>query len=635
MVEYWGDYCHKQPGYSHHEHCRNFAACPRCGKANPQSNRSSSTTLIRSQTPASLSFRSSSALLTVSSAHRQDAITRNRSQQPTRPNAGAPQHHVRARTQPTSSTTPTVPPPPSEPPFININGTILVQTETGKWKIEGKTAIHIKIDFILIIVFIGSMYIKLQRTAGPFNNTQEFLDYIANKFSILKNIRERPDVNREGKLAYDKQPSTHVPMVTEDDLWEEGTTVEIIELFPTETVRGETRHVMYFAFWYQDPDSIMEDSHDIDVSLEGEEEDSDQSKGKRRARAESIPGPGTKARRLRMFSFTDDDNNDSDHDDDTRDQDDFDFGNDLDDDQVSLESLNTLICQAEERRTNEAVQSIGEFSGHGGGNDPTLRHPVGALSLSRGTPSQPAHTKPSKVTSSRMLPPAKKPPQASSTAGSRHSIKRDKADLLLRERQPLSMPPAIFRKAATTFPETTIWPSTIDRSSTPLATKSSGMRDFFTPCYGTLHWQRKYGVDSNTISSHGNGFVSGNVIEIDESDTDSQEETHVQVPNSSNRSTTTLVAQSLDPKPESSSAAAAREPEHSKTRQKSQKVIQKARVEDIHDEASQHSQAQRRETSNSQRYLSTERTNVPIDNDYEDPPARNTRYSRRKGKRRG
>jgi hypothetical protein len=472
------------------------------------------------------------------------------------------------------------------------------------------------------------MYIKLQHTAGPFNNTQQFLDYIASKFSILKNIRERPDVNREGKLAYDKQPSTHVPMVTEDNLWAEGTTVKIIELFPTETVRGETRHVMYFAFWYQDPDSMMEDSHDIDVSLEGEEEDSDQSKGKRRARAESIPGPGTKARRLRRSSFTDDDNNGSNYDDDTRDQDDFDFWNDLDGDQVSLESLNTLICPAEERRINKAVQSIGEFSGYDRGNDLTLQHPVGTLSLSRGTPSQPTHTKPSKITSSHMLPPAKKPLQASSTAGSRHGN-------LLRERQPLSMPPAIFRKAATTFPETTIWPSTIDRSSTPVGTKSSGMRDFFTPPYGTLHWQRKHGVNSSTVSSHGNGFVSGNVIEIDESGTDSQEETHVQVPNSTNRSTTTSVTQSLDTIPESSSAAAAREPKHSKPRKKSQKVVQKARVEDHHDKASQPSQVQRRETSNSQGYPSIERTNISIDNDYEDPPARNTRYSKRKEKRRG
>lgn len=145
MTEYWkGDFCTKSVGFSHALDCpSSYVVCPHCGLKNPGYKPDSSSTTIRSQTPAALTIRSSPALHAVSSAHRQEAIVRNRNQQSTRPNAGAPQHQSRAHTAPTLS----VPPPSPEPIFLHINGIILVQNEAGKWRIESKIFTAIVIGF--------------------------------------------------------------------------------------------------------------------------------------------------------------------------------------------------------------------------------------------------------------------------------------------------------------------------------------------------------------------------------------------------------------------------------------------------------------------------------------------------------
>lgn len=96
--------------------------------------------------------------------------------------------------------------------------------------------------------------------------------YLAQRFSVLKSFMDRRDVNSEGRLAHDKQQATHIPIYSKDGIWTRRTTIQIMEAFPTETMRGIFRRVMYFAFSYQDTDSVPQ------VVDEG---DSSRSKGKR------------------------------------------------------------------------------------------------------------------------------------------------------------------------------------------------------------------------------------------------------------------------------------------------------------------------------------------------------------------
>lgn len=82
---------------------------------------------------------------------------------------------------------------------------------------------------------------------------------------------DRSNVCREGRLANDKLPGSLTPVYIEDDIWATGTTVEVIESFPTETVKGRKRNVIYLAFKYQDPDLIAEDLSNTEASMDNNE----------------------------------------------------------------------------------------------------------------------------------------------------------------------------------------------------------------------------------------------------------------------------------------------------------------------------------------------------------------------------
>lgn len=295
---------------------------------------------------------------------------------------------------------------------------------------------------------------------------------------------------------------------------------------------------------------------------------------------------------------------------------------------------NTLSNQPKKKRKDDTIQSISETTKtatRDRGNKFPLRDPVGTLSVSRDTRAQTADIAPSNASSNRMLPPAKKIVGSSTAAGPISGIKRERADIYSEQVQQLSVSPALFRRATTEFPETSIWRTTGVRSSTPLATGPPVRRSFFRPPSWAPIRPEVYRGTSDTADSYQTPYISGTVIDLDDSDettSNAHEGTTARECSSNNRSTATLITQSHNLRSETSSTAATID--HPNTTKKSRKVTRKHRMEDNHDRASRPSRAQRKETNSSRRRLSTSSLN---DDDFNDPPARNTRYSK-KGNRR-
>uniref|UniRef100_A0A093Y256 Putative serine/threonine-protein kinase nek2 n=1 Tax=Talaromyces marneffei PM1 TaxID=1077442 RepID=A0A093Y256_TALMA len=437
-----------------------------------------------------------------------------------------------------------VPPPSPEPIFLHINGIILVQNEAGKWRIE------------------SSIYIKLRCSAAIFRNTTEFINYLAGKFRAVKELMDRSNAT--------------------------GTTVEVIESFLTETVKGRKRNVIYLAFKYQDPDLIAEDLSDTEASMDNNERGSALQKARPRARDKSILRRDTTERLPSAFHFSDDGGDAAG----IQDCNDSDTGTDSD---TSLESVgilfrNTLSNQPKKKRKDDTIQSISKTTKtatRNRGNKFPLRDLVGTLSVSRDIRAQTADIALSNASSNRMLPPAKK--------------------------------------------ITSIWRTTGVRSSTPLATGPPVRCSFFRPPSWAPIRPEVYRGTSDTANSYQTPYISGTVIDLDDSDettSDAYEGTTARECSSNNQSTATLIIQSHNLRSETSSTAATID--HPNTTKKSRKVTRKHRMEDNHDRASRPSRVQRKETNSSRRRLSTSSLN---DDDFNDPPARNTRYSK-KGNRR-